>query len=176
MKVHFVIENFHYVISNLAFILKLSIIWLSLSLIFQTDKMLGLHLAPYTTKANHYLWPGFIELDQSIFLLVEKRLIHGHLFEGTFNLHPLCPGHCWIGQTVPTIATATHVYSLFVKEAECLSHHVDSIVGERWGILKDRTINKAYYHLYNHICQGWAETDVAECWNSILVISAVRFW
>lgn len=78
---------------------------------------------------------GFIMLSLS--LLSKRGLIHCYLFEGTFNLHPLCPGHCWIGKTVPTVATTTHVYSLLVKEAERLCHHVDGIIGEGWGILKD---------------------------------------
>lgn len=77
-----------------------------------------------------------MDLGQSISLLIEDSLIHSHLFEGTFNLHPLCPGNRWIGQTVPTVAATTHVYSLLVKKAERLRHHVHSIIGEGRGILK----------------------------------------
>lgn len=53
-----------------------------------------------------------------------------HLLEGAFDLHALCPGHRWVGQTVPAVSTATHVYPLLVKEAEGLGHHVDGVVGE----------------------------------------------
>ena len=51
-----------------------------------------------------------------------------YLFQSTLNLHPLRPRDGGIGQTVPSVSTATHIYSLFVEEAESLSHHLDSVI------------------------------------------------
>lgn len=65
----------------------------------------------------------------------EKRL-DGDLFQGTFDLHTLCPGHCRVSQAVSAVSPTTHVYSLLVKEAERLGHHMDGVVGEGRGVLR----------------------------------------
>lgn len=55
--------------------------------------------------------------------------IYANLFECTLHIYPLVPGGSWIGQTVPSVATATDVNFLTAQRTEGLGHHEDAIVG-----------------------------------------------
>ena len=62
-----------------------------------------------------------------------------YLFESSFDLHPLGPWHCRVGQAISIVPAAGEVYTLLVQELEGLCHHLHRIVSQRRGVLQEDT-------------------------------------
>lgn len=103
------------------------------------SRELGFCFSKATSAQIHcflFLYTCFFLCWTSLFCCRRKK--NCYLFQRTLDLHPLGPRDSRVGQAVPGVRSPGEVDALFVQVSEGFSHHLHCIVGQRWGVLKER--------------------------------------